>query len=125
MNWFQKHKTKLGVFGALFFALILTVSCTLDIGTEPGDVGGMSCDKLKSAHADGEELTQVIATTGKSFLSHIEEHIEAEGSRMGQWFIRLLLWRHGGDREAAEKTVADGHLEHMAALENEIAARCT
>ena len=84
----------------LLLVALLMANCTIDIGTEPGRVGDMSCDRLKLEYAEGQELTRLIDESGKSFLTFIEE--DTADSLMGRFFMRMLIW-HSGDREAAEK----------------------
>lgn len=120
MVWLEKFKTPVIAGIVLLLVALLMANCTIDIGTEPGHVGDMSCDRLKLEYAEGQELTRLIDESGKSFLTFIEE--DAADSLMGRFFLRMLIW-HSGDGEAAEKVAADGHKMHMEALKKEIAAR--
>lgn len=123
MNWVRTHKI-LSLLILIFVILpILLVSCSsMQIGVESGDVSGYSCDRLQREYADALQLTMLTEATGKSFLTFIEE--EAEDDLMGQLFIRLLIWSSGG-RAAAEQATAQGHDMHMAAVKEEITARCS
>ena len=122
MAWLRKHKFLLTGLIAAALALPLLASPKIEINSEPGDVSGLSCDRMKLEYADAQELTRLIDESGKGFVTFIEDH--TADSFVDRLFFRLMF-SLSGDREAAEKTAAEAHKTHMAALEKEIAARCT
>ncbi len=105
----------------VFIIAVALISCTIGVDTDFTALERKDCDALQVERADGRSLQEEIDNSGKSFLTLAEE--EAQNSFMGRLFMRILIWR-SGNREAANAEVARLQLQHMKALDREIAARC-
>ena len=122
MTLLGKYKTLMAGLVGFLLATLIFVSCTFDVGTEPGDVSQYSCTRLKAEYGDGQEMAAMMAAGGKSFLQLIKE--DTGDSFMGRFFMDMLVW-DSGSRENAERRAKDGFYAHLDALERELVARCS
>ena len=111
-------------FAALALVLTLAVSlaaCDLQVAVDNSDIASKDCTTLKSQQADGQYLRDEVEKSGASPLKLIAGN--NEDSWMGRVFVRLLIWRSGGEAEA-EAHVAESFAREIQMLESEIAKRC-